>query len=328
MVLSLYNIWINNIHMSGVENFTFENSENRESLRQIKEIQRTAKAERKKHISDTIISSLNWEWLIIASWDTLAHISALTARWNRLSFLPGADNIDVWDVITIKQEWDERYIYKNNEKVWEVLEGYHDDTVYAMVNVRNKVADIVPANDNARKTNRTRRASESIEDQDTYAGWRQLVRFIESEWYKRGAGAWLCGKNVWDTLNRYYASYGISAGLPTSQRHGWKWDSFLRWNPNFLRMKISHPSEAPNGSIISYAAWEHFDWSEAKKDHGHVEIKTASNMFYFGWINRHPGWSANANINLQKSGFTGYAYIPRYIQTDEIDYPQENIKVA
>ncbi len=308
-------------------NFHEKRETENKSLRKIKEelIQKAASAETKKHISDTIIASLNSEeGLRIVRWDTLAHISSLTARWNRLSFSPSADHIDVWDIITIRG-WK---LMRNNDIVWEVLEGYHDETVEAVVSVRNKVVDIIPANDNARKTNRTRRASESVEAQDTYAGWKQLVRFIENEWYKRWAGAWLCGKNVWDTLNRYYTSYGINSGLPTSQRHGWKWDNFLRWNPHFLRIKISHPSEAPNGSIISYAAWEHFDWSDAKKAHGHVEIKTASNMFYFGWINRHPGWSANANINLQKSGFTGYAYVPRYIQTDERDYQQDNLAMV
>lgn len=315
--------------MSGVENFNFHEKRETEnkSLRKIKEeiIQKAASTETKRHISDTIIASLNSdEGLRIVRWDTLAHISSLTAVWNKLRFYPEADHIDIGDIITIRNG----KLLRNGSEVWEVISGYEVSTTQAIASVRSEVEDIIPTRKPASKLRRSNEATRTIEANNTYGWWRQLVRFIENEWYKRWAGAWLCWKNVWDTLNRYYTSYGINAGLPTSQRHGWKWDNFLRWNPHFLRIKISHPSEAPNGSIISYAAWEHFDWSNAKKAHGHVEIKTASNMFYFGWINRHPGWSANANTNLQKSGFTGYAYVPRYIQTDERDYQQDNLAIV
>lgn len=290
--------------MSGVENFTFENSENRESLRQIKEIQRTAKAERKKHISDTIISSLNWEWLIIASWDTLAHISALTAVWNRLSFNNEADDIEIWDRITIwpdKEDPNKRALFRNGTKVWEVLEGYEVSTSFAIASVRRDVEDIIP------RSERWRQYAEVNESHD----WTLLANYISERGYPIWKNGAYCGQNVGNMLSLFG-----SPQLPSWGRHGYRWTSFLDWNPGFTKVRINSPSEAEAGGICVYDKW--FGYTDERMAYGHVEIALWNGEFYYWSKRNRPGWSIDASRNPDNSGFTWYVYYPVTSKFDDM----------
>ena len=305
--------------MSGVENFTFENSENRESLRQIKEIQRTAKAERKKHISDTIISSLNWEWLIIASWDTLAHISALTAVWNRLSFNDEADHIEIWDIITIwldKEDPNKRALFRNGTKVWEVLEGYEVSTSFAIASVRRDVQDIVPRAETRRRPrrNRSERWRQSIDTNEDHDG-ALLANYISERGYPIWRSGAFCGQNVWNMLLEFWID-----DLPRSGRHGKLWDQFCENSNYFTKVAISNPADAKAWWILVYDEWfgpRYKDWEEvARYKYGHVEVALWDGRTYFWNVASRPGWSLDAARNPEWAGFTWYVYYPTGLSDD------------
>ena len=222
-----------------------EARENWKSLREIKEKTRESAANLKKEISDTIIMSLNTTWFKVNKWDTLAHIAALTAVWNKLSFYPEADNIEIWDIITIK--WGQ--LMRNNDVVWKVISGFQSSEK-TKANTRERVASV---RGEIEQTNSTQIRVNSIQqislrDQEDSNLMTPIIdslpHQISNPIERSGSWTTLCSK----TARLNLAKFGIRAP---------RWASAFKSMNMYPRQKLSTINNIPHNAnvadIFSYA---------------------------------------------------------------------------
>ena len=96
---------------------------------------------------------------------------------------------------------------------------------------------------------------------------QKLSKFVTKKW---PAATWTnsCGRAVGTILNRFWIRW-----LPQSWRDGYKWNWFLTARSRqFKRVRIFHPSQAPDGSIITFGKNAKYG-TNIRKRKGHVEVR-------------------------------------------------------
>jgi hypothetical protein len=143
---------------------------------------------------------------------------------------------------------------------------------------------------------------ESEENREFYAG-------LINNWVIRWREGDACGN--W---SRYILEKWTTIDLPNAGMDGYKYPQKLeKYNKdNFVKIKISHPNDAPYLAFVPYDKW--YGWTDDRKSFGHVDIALWNGKFiYNDKVRNHSWWSINTNDNrldLKKTGFLWIAYVP------------------
>lgn len=120
-----------------------------------------------------------------------------------------------------------------------------------------------------------------------------------------------CGASCWALLNKFW----FRKILPQSGRDWKNWDTILERYASqyFDKVPVSHPDQAPAGSVIVFNENARLG-SSARKKYWHVEIKGSDWKYYSYYKSVNAWWSSRTNEkNPQKykklTWFTGYAYV-------------------